>query len=78
MTELAGHSTLSSVLYEGNMASQQQQQQSWKFQDKLSIAIQIAQTVHFLHQSELKTFHRDLKADNILVKAIGEGASSSS
>lgn len=37
--------------------------------------MQIASTVHFLHQSELKTFHRDLKADNILVKAVGEPAS---
>ena len=43
-----------------------------KFLDKLQIALQIAQTVHFLHQSDLKTYHRDLKAENILVKQIGD------
>jgi len=25
-----------------------------------------------MHKSDLKTFHRDLKADNILVKTIGD------
>ena len=67
MTELAPYSTLSQVLFERSDA----QATKKTFLDKLLVAIQIAQTVHFLHQSELKTFHRDLKADNILVKTIG-------
>ena len=37
------------------------------FLNKLEIAIQVARIVHFLHQTKLRAFHRDLKAENILI-----------
>eukprot|EP00353_Schmidingerella_taraikaensis_P017957 CAMPEP_0185617770 /NCGR_PEP_ID=MMETSP0436-20130131/44680_1 /TAXON_ID=626734 ORGANISM="Favella taraikaensis, Strain Fe Narragansett Bay" /NCGR_SAMPLE_ID=MMETSP0436 /ASSEMBLY_ACC=CAM_ASM_000390 /LENGTH=70 /DNA_ID=CAMNT_0028255729 /DNA_START=417 /DNA_END=629 /DNA_ORIENTATION=+ len=67
MTEVALCHTLSHCIFS-------KEQKTPSFADKLQIAIQIAQTVHFLHQSELGTFHRDLKADNVLVKTAGDSA----
>jgi serine/threonine protein kinase len=37
--------------------------------DRLEIAVQLARGVYYLHQGPLKTYHRDLKCDNILVSA---------
>ena len=37
--------------------------------DRIQISIQVAWTVHFLENGPLKTMHRDLKSENLLVSA---------
>lgn len=37
--------------------------------DRLEICLQVARTMHWLIHGPLKTFHRDLKAENVLVSA---------
>ena len=65
MTELAGLGTLAQVLW----ATNKKKHHYPDFEDKLQIALQIARTVHFLHQNKLRVYHRDLKAENILITA---------
>ena len=38
--------------------------------EAVAITLQIAYALNFLHKSAVKTFHRDLKAENILVNSI--------
>ena len=65
MTELASLGTLAHVLWGPNKKGKNYP----SFEDKLQIAIQIARTVHYLHQNKLRAYHRDLKAENILITA---------
>ncbi len=59
VTELCQYGTLTHVLRTNTLEER----------DRIEICLQIARVCYFLHQGPLKTYHRDLKCDNILVSA---------
>jgi serine/threonine protein kinase len=70
VTEKADLGTLSELLVQSSQLEQQKDSGAISFIEKIGICLEIAKTLHFLHQSELKVFHRDIKADNILISSI--------
>lgn len=73
--EYAAQGTLAELLACADMESRQPQPSAafvLTLQEKLEISLQIARALSFLHNSELRTFHRDVKAENILVSSISQ------
>jgi len=69
--ELAKHGTLAELLALSDIESDcPEPKLTLSLHDKLEICLQIAKALQFLHSSKLKTFHRDVKADNVLVAGI--------